>query len=73
MPSKDYEAFNAKMTGDVNQAFFLGAGFLEKASPTPKSAFAKCASKSWIPSNSAIEIEQVLFHKLRFGDFCVRP
>ena len=68
MPSKDYEAFNAKMMGDVNQASFSAQG-LEKGVAHTKVRIRESCIEELIPSNSAIEIEQVPFHKLRFGDF----
>ena len=66
-PSKDYEAFNTKVSGDVSQASF-SAQSLEKKSIHTKVRIRESCLPELIPNGSTLEIEQVQFHHLRFGD-----
>ena len=66
-PSKDYEKFNTKVTGDVSQASFH-AQSLDNRSVRTKVRIRESCIESLIPSHSAVEIEQLTFHNLKFGD-----
>ena len=66
-PSKDYEKFNHQVTGDVHQAAF-SAQSLEKKNTSHKVRIRESCIPELIPNHASLEIEQIQFHQLKFGD-----
>lgn len=66
-PSKDYEKFSQSVVGDVHQASFAAQSLSDKTASTRVKIRESC-NPDLIPNNATIEIEQVPFSRLKFGD-----